>query len=53
MQLLEVLDVLLHQVLERLQVVRHPLEDLVLLQVLGQRDLDRAVERQLAGVDAA
>ena len=31
--------------------MRHPAEDLVLLQVLGDRDLDRAVERQLAVVD--
>ena len=52
MQLAEVLDVLLHQVFERLQVVRHALEDLVLLEVLGQRHLDGAVEGQVAGVDA-
>ena len=32
--------------------MRHALEDLVLLQVLGQRHLDGAVERQVAGVDA-
>ena len=37
---------------ERLQVVRHPLEDLVLFEVLGQRHLDGAVEGQVAGVDA-
>ena len=48
----EVLLVLLHQVFQRPQVVRHPLEDLVLFQVLRQRHLDGAVERQVAGVDA-
>ena len=47
----EVAVVALHQVGQRRQVVRHPAEDLVLLQVLGHRDLDRPVERQLAVVD--
>ena len=44
--------ILLHQMFERLQVVRHALEDLVFFEVLGQRHLDGAVERQVAGVDA-
>jgi hypothetical protein len=47
----EVAVVAAHQEFERLQVVRHPAEDLVLLQVLGHRDLHRAVEGQLAAVD--
>ena len=38
-----------HEVFERLEVVRHPLKDLVLLEV--QRHLDR-IEGQLAGADA-
>ena len=46
---LEVLDVVFHQRFERPQVVRHPLENLVLLQVLRLRDLDRAVEGKVAG----
>ena len=36
-----------------LQVVRHPGDDLLLGQPLGQRDLDRAVERQRAAVHLA
>ena len=35
-----------------LEVVRHALQDLVLFEVLGERDLDGAVEGQIAGVDA-
>ena len=40
-----------HQVGEGGQVVRHPAEDLVLLQVLGDGDLHGPVEGQLAVVD--
>src|SRR5207245_9098536 len=47
----EFLDVEREQMLQRLEVVRHALEDLVLLEVLGERDLDRAVEGQIAGVN--
>ena len=47
----EILLVLLHQVGERVQVVRHPGDDLLLGEPLGQRDLDRAVEGQRALVD--
>ncbi len=47
----EILAILFQQVLQRPQVVRHPGQDLLLGQPLGQRDLDRAVERQLALVD--
>src|SRR5262249_11764568 len=50
--LLEVALVLLHQMFERPQVVRHPLEDLVFLEVLGEGNLDGAIEGKLAGVDA-
>ena len=50
-QHVEVLLVLLDQVGERLQVVRHPGDDLLLGEPLGQRDLDRAVEGQRAAVD--
>src|SRR5262245_7092639 len=50
--LLEVPLVLLHQMFERPQVVRHPLEDLVFLEVLGEGNLDGAIEGKLAGVDA-
>ncbi len=38
----------LHQVLQQRQVVRHAGLDLLLGQPLGQRHLDRAIERQLA-----
>ena len=48
----EVVNVVLHQRLQRPQVVRHPLEDFVLLQILRLRHLDGAVERQVPGVDA-
>ena len=47
-QPVEVPPVLLRQVRERGQVVRHPGDDLLLRQPLGQRDLDRAVEGQHA-----
>ncbi len=39
--------------LERLQVVGHPRLDLLFGQSFGERDLDRAIERQLPLVDAA
>ncbi len=48
----EVFLILLHQVFERLQIVRHALKDLVLFQVLRQRHLDGAIEGQFAGVNA-
>ena len=51
-ELVEVLDVLFHQRLERPQVVRHAGEDLLLLEVLGLRDLHGAVEGKFAAVDA-
>ena len=44
--------VLLDQVFERLQVVGHPRLDLLLRQSFGERDLDRAIKRQLPLVDA-
>src|SRR5207253_686438 len=50
-QYLEILDVALHQRLKSAQVVRHSLEDLVLLEVLSLRDLDSAVERKIAGMN--
>ena len=51
-QPVEVVDVVFHQRFERPQVVRHSLKDLVFLEVLGLRDLDGAVERQVAGLHA-
>ena len=43
--------VLVHQVRERVEVVRHPRDDLLFGEPLGQRHLDRAVEGQRALVD--
>ena len=48
---LEVADVAFHQVDESDQVMRHSAQDLVFFKVLGDRHLDRAVERKLAVVD--
>ena len=48
---LEVPDVALHQVNESHQVVGHAAQDLIFLEVLGNRDFHCAVERQLALVN--
>ncbi len=48
---LEVAGVAIHQVGQGDQVVRHPPQDLVLFQVLGDRHLHGAVEGELALVD--
>ncbi len=48
--LVEVFEVSLHQVFERLQVVRHTVENLVFLQVLSHRHLHGAVEGKFAAV---
>ena len=47
----EVAAILLDQMLERPQVVRHAGQNLLFGQPFGQRDFDRAVERQFAAVD--
>src|SRR5207237_10814579 len=47
-----ILGISLQQDVERFQVVRQPAENLLFLQPVGYRYLHRAVERQLAAVDA-
>src|SRR5208282_1585670 len=47
----EVAHVAFHQVLEGLQVMRHPPQDLVLLEVFGNRDLDGPIEGEITLVD--
>ena len=45
---LKIVTVFLQQSFERRQIVRHPLENLFFRQLLRQRDLDCAIERQRA-----
>src|SRR6185436_9806345 len=49
----EIVTIALQQIVERPQVVRQTAENLFLLQLVGHGDLHRAVEGQLARMDAA